>query len=243
MVHRKNRDLKAELGEAQVNAQLWEDKFIEAQQLIGELRVDCSTRDRLITQHWTTIVDLRAELGQASRELMAVSEQLDVCRRERGDALDKLTRTRQRYNLIPSMPTREHYHRFAVETMNDIEGWCTEDGDTSESEAMRKELDAIANTPLPVGEALKAMERQGMRQLIGELGDAMGDMIAGSGVAEMHTTCRHFVRELPDQAGNHISAELVHVGGFPLSDRLFAGDERGEDPDLNESDEFEVVQP
>lgn len=55
MVHRKNVELRAELGAAHV----------------------------LIEQ-------LRQELGQASRELKACAETLDACRRERGEALDRL---------------------------------------------------------------------------------------------------------------------------------------------------------
>ncbi len=83
MVHRKNHDLKAELVEMQLAAQQWEDKYLKEVAWSAEVK---AANDGLAD----TIVELRAELGQASRELLAVTEQLDVCRRERGEALDAM---------------------------------------------------------------------------------------------------------------------------------------------------------
>ena len=87
MTHRKNVDLKAQLAEAQLAAQNWEDKFIEA-----AATADASGCEWRKAE--ATIAELRAELGQCSRELLAVSAQLDVCRKERGEALDALHRLR-----------------------------------------------------------------------------------------------------------------------------------------------------
>lgn len=94
MTMKRNRDLKAELGEAQIAAQNWEDRFIEAREALAgeqhELQVMHDSHALIMLKN----LELRNELGQASRELMAVSEQLDVCRKERGEALDALHRLR-----------------------------------------------------------------------------------------------------------------------------------------------------
>lgn len=82
-----SRDLKAELAEAQIAAQQWEEKYIEAREEIASAR-------RLIESMERAERELRVELGQASRELIAVTNTLDTCRRERGEALDKLARAR-----------------------------------------------------------------------------------------------------------------------------------------------------
>jgi hypothetical protein len=92
MVHRKNRDLKAELVEMQLAAQTWEEKFNEAQATIALKQQAAEHFSREATQLERTVDELRADLGQASRELIAVTNTLDQCRRERGAALDELHR-------------------------------------------------------------------------------------------------------------------------------------------------------
>lgn len=175
MTHRKNRDLKAELGEAQFAAQAWEQKWAESQQLLSDVR---GMRDAVERIYSDQIIELRNELGQASRELMAVSEQLDVCRKERGEALDAL------YEALDLMDEATDY--VEGRSGNIVERCIaferkhrpvTPEGDTSESEAMRKELDAMANQGVDPVLFAELMNRQSMHQMVGELGAAMGEVL------------------------------------------------------------------
>jgi hypothetical protein len=87
---KRNRDLKAELVEMRLAAQQWEDKYVESLHTLEDVR---TMRDAAEKDYSAQIIELRSDLGQASRELLAVTEQLDVCRLERGEALDKLAAT------------------------------------------------------------------------------------------------------------------------------------------------------
>lgn len=91
MTHRKNRDLKAELAEAQIAAQNWEDRFIEASAEAQRARNLSNQYSRDYDGQSRLVVDLRAELGQASRELMALQASIHkrpVCSCE-GEALER----------------------------------------------------------------------------------------------------------------------------------------------------------
>lgn len=127
MVHKKNHDLRAELAEAQIAAQNWEQKWAETEAL----------RQNAVSYWVGQNTELRAELGQASRELMAVSEQLDTCRVERSEALD---------NLRTALGLLDEATNFVDSYGNDIVTRSvdfirrfrplTPEGDTSESEAV-----------------------------------------------------------------------------------------------------------
>jgi hypothetical protein len=68
------RDIKAELVEAQLAAQQWEQRFVETRDEVERLRqervaIDAHSRDLI-----AKVAELRAELGQASRELLAAAK-------------------------------------------------------------------------------------------------------------------------------------------------------------------------
>jgi hypothetical protein len=75
MTHRKNRDLRAELVEAQLAAQQWEQRFVEARDEVERMRRE---HIAIMAAHRremsATVAELRAELGQASRELLAAAK-------------------------------------------------------------------------------------------------------------------------------------------------------------------------
>jgi hypothetical protein len=75
-VSKHKRDIKAELVEAQLAAQNWEQRFVEARDEVERMRRE---RIAIMAAHRrelsATVAELRAELGQASRELLAANRQ------------------------------------------------------------------------------------------------------------------------------------------------------------------------
>lgn len=206
MTMKRNRDLKAELGEAQIAAQNWEQKWAETEAL----------RQNAVNYWVGQNTELRAELGQASRELMAVSEQLDVCRKERGEALDNLVDVQ-----AAVLSAIRHPQLFTGRNLGTILSarlgvQLTEEGNENESEAMRKELDTICPKPLDARD-------HPVPQMVTSLGDWVP---------------QHVVKKLEPLAltEDRTEAQLRADGDW-------VDEHEEEDPDLNDSDDFEVTQP
>lgn len=73
MVMKLNRDMKTEVVELQIAAQHWEEKCIELRAMNATLAEDLSSVSRDCS---VTIAELRASLGEASRELLALKARL-----------------------------------------------------------------------------------------------------------------------------------------------------------------------
>lgn len=86
MTHKRNRDLKTEVVELQLAAQHWEQKYLEAKRLpvcngrcaalTAELDARAGVSSRVNAMHAAEVAELRASLGEASRELLALKERL-----------------------------------------------------------------------------------------------------------------------------------------------------------------------
>lgn len=137
MTHRKNRDLKAELGEARIAAQNWEDKFIEASEALAgeqhELRVMHDSHALIMLKN----LELRNELGQASRELMAASQQLTRLK-------EIVQKTDESVSRAPDGRAGVYMAAMGYARLSDeLQSPITPEGDTSESEAMERELGQV----------------------------------------------------------------------------------------------------
>src|ERR1051325_8410691 len=133
MVHKANRDLKAELVEMQLAAQNWEDKYIEAMRRPVCTGM-CASQSALVEQ-------LRHELAQCSRELKSCAASLDECRRERGEALDNFKEALDLLTEATDYISCESTG-IVLRVIEFEKKHCplTAEGDTSESDAMDREL-------------------------------------------------------------------------------------------------------